>query len=244
MPQPSSILNPSGLCLLHFLDETGHEQFADPQYPIFGIGGCAALAESSHRLVDVPWRQMKQKFFGSETFPLHASSTLATATAEQRQGIVTFFRENLFSRFAAVIQFDSPIPHEFPPYQIVAGTIYNRIGEIANPYPLDSLALIFEASDRGNKLAQRYFGSFRAEREGHGNLPIHRCFMKKNTQEPCLEIADFIINTAGRHVRHKMKTGLHEPNDLFTAIFQSVPKPLVSYISITSAQATPPPTKA
>jgi uncharacterized protein DUF3800 len=28
-------------CLLFFIDETGHETFADKNYPVFGLGGCA-----------------------------------------------------------------------------------------------------------------------------------------------------------------------------------------------------------
>jgi hypothetical protein len=31
-------------CLMFFADETGHEDFADPNYRVFGIGGCAVLA--------------------------------------------------------------------------------------------------------------------------------------------------------------------------------------------------------
>jgi hypothetical protein len=146
----------------------------------------------------------------------------------------------LFSRFAAVIRFDSPIPHIFPPYQIVAGGVYNRISQLAMPYPLDSLALIFEASDRGDLLAQRYFGSLRCKREDGSFLPIHHGIMGKHIGEPGLEIADFIVNTAGRHVRHFLKTGTHEANDLFDAIFQSVPKSLVSYLEITSAEIEAP----
>jgi hypothetical protein len=31
-------------CLMFFAYETGHEDFADPNYRVFGIGGCAVLA--------------------------------------------------------------------------------------------------------------------------------------------------------------------------------------------------------
>lgn len=236
-------LKPSNLCLLIYLDETGHEQFSDPHYPIFGIGGCAVLTESCHRLLEIPWRQMKKSVFGDSDTPLHASSTLRSATAEQRGGIAEFFRDMLFSRFAAVIRFDSPIPHIYPPYQIVAGTVLKRLEQLAMPYPFDSMALIFEASERGNILAQRYFGPLCCKRGNAGALPVHCGFMEKQIGEPGLEIADFVINTAGRHVRHFLKTGIHEANDLFDAIFQSVPKPLVSYIEITSAQDAPPESK-
>lgn len=230
-----SELSPSNLCLLYYLDETGHEEFADPRYPIFGIAGCAVLAGTCFRLVDEPWREMKQEFFGSRDTPLHANRTLASATPEQRQAIEIFFRETLFSRFATIVRFDAPIPAAYPPYQIVAGTTLKRIEEIAMPYPLDSMALIFEESERGDKLVRQYFGSIRAENDAIKPLPVHRCFMSKAAGEPGLEIADFIANTAGRHVRHALRVGTHDPSSLFKAIFHCVPKPLVSYIEITAA---------
>jgi hypothetical protein len=31
-------------CLMFFVDETGHEEFADPEFPVYGICGCALLA--------------------------------------------------------------------------------------------------------------------------------------------------------------------------------------------------------
>jgi hypothetical protein len=30
--------------LMYFVDETGHEDFANPEFPVFGMGGCAILA--------------------------------------------------------------------------------------------------------------------------------------------------------------------------------------------------------
>ena len=31
-------------CLLFFIDETGHETFADKNYPVFGLGGARLTA--------------------------------------------------------------------------------------------------------------------------------------------------------------------------------------------------------
>ena len=46
-------------CLLFFIDETGHETFADKNYPVFGLGGCAINSSSAAAVIAEPWRAMK-----------------------------------------------------------------------------------------------------------------------------------------------------------------------------------------
>jgi hypothetical protein len=36
-------------CLIFFIGETGHEDFADAAFPVFGMGGCALLAAAIAR---------------------------------------------------------------------------------------------------------------------------------------------------------------------------------------------------
>ena len=43
---------------LFFVDETGHETFADARYPVFGIGGCAILSSVADIEINEPLRQM------------------------------------------------------------------------------------------------------------------------------------------------------------------------------------------
>jgi hypothetical protein len=59
-------------CLLFFIDETGHETFADKNYPVFGLGGCAINSSSVAAVIAEPWRAMKAAHFGGEDVPLHA----------------------------------------------------------------------------------------------------------------------------------------------------------------------------
>jgi hypothetical protein len=54
-----------------------------------------------------------------------------------------------------------------------------------------------------------------------------------------LEVADFIVNTAGRHVRHAIMTGEREPNDFFNVTFRNVPQLLTHFVEITAAERTP-----
>ena len=228
-------LHPSNLCLLVYLDETGQEEMKDLQCPIFGMGGCAVLCGTAHRLLDEPWRMMKQDYFGNCEFPFHATSTLGSATAGQRAAVVEYFKSTLISRFAAVIRFNSFLSPTLSPYQIITAVMFNMIGKVANAYPLDSLALIFESSERGDPLVQRWFSTMRAD-DGHGKpLHVDFAFMDKARRDPGLEVADCIINTAGRHVRHHVRTGQRQPNELYSAVFNSVPRPLVQFIDIEGA---------
>ncbi len=59
-------------CLVFFVDETGHETFADPNFPVYGFGGCAALATKMDIEIRNPWRTMKDRHFGGAESPLHA----------------------------------------------------------------------------------------------------------------------------------------------------------------------------
>ena len=238
-----SALKPSNLCLLIYLDETGQEELKDQQYPIFGIGGCAVLCQTTHRLLDKPWREMKKVYFGNEDFSFHASSTLASATAQQRSAICHFFKNALISRFAAILRVNTVLSPELIPYQVISSAVFSMIGKICIPYPLDSIALIYESSQRGNPLFQRWFTSLRIEDEHRKQLPIHFCVMDKTVKEPGLEIADCVINTAGRHVKHFLKTGQNQPNDLYSSVFQSVHEPLVQFIDVHAALVNEEPTK-
>jgi hypothetical protein len=68
-------------CLLFFIDETGHEAFADKNSPVFGLGGCA-INSSSAAAVIAEWRAMKAAHFGGEDIPLHANE-LRNPTTDQ-----------------------------------------------------------------------------------------------------------------------------------------------------------------
>ncbi|MEZ5722116.1 MAG: DUF3800 domain-containing protein [Paracoccaceae bacterium] len=48
--------------LLIFVDETGHEDFADPNTPYFGLAGCVCAASDYWRDIDQPWIAVEQAF--------------------------------------------------------------------------------------------------------------------------------------------------------------------------------------
>ena len=71
---------------------------------------------------------------------------------------------------------------------------------------VDVVALIFEASDRGDSLVKRDYDLASMDLKnmrGH-RVEVEGCFMPKASMEPGLEVADLIVHTAGRQRRHEM----------------------------------------
>jgi len=66
--------------------------FADKNYPVFGLGGCAINSSSAAAVIAEPWRAMKVAHFGGEDVPLHANE-LRNPTTEQLDALSKFFRE-------------------------------------------------------------------------------------------------------------------------------------------------------
>jgi hypothetical protein len=79
-------------CLLFFIDETGHETFADKCYSVLGLGGCVVNSLSSAAIIAEPWRAMKAGHFGGKDVPLYANEH-RNPTTEQLSALSTFFRE-------------------------------------------------------------------------------------------------------------------------------------------------------
>jgi hypothetical protein len=227
------ILDPS--CLLVFVDETGDMSFSDKKFPIFGLGGCATLASSYMKIIANPWNDMKEKYFEGSNKHLHASE-LRDPTIEQIEAITSFFKKNLFSRFAALLNVETKINVTMDNYHLAARALLERIKDIAQWYKLDEIALIVEQSKKGNRLAERYFPKYEFKKNGNTKIPITYLFISKETNEPGLEVSDFIIHTAGCQVRRRIQTENIEFRKDFKAIFQEVNDYLVSYIKIDKAK--------
>jgi hypothetical protein len=80
-------LYPASDCLLIFLDEVGHEEFAGNQH-YFGYRGCAVMARDYEALKQ-QWRTIRQLFTGNPDQPVHAAEVWPTV--EQFQALKTFF---------------------------------------------------------------------------------------------------------------------------------------------------------
>jgi hypothetical protein len=105
--------------LMVFVDDTGHEALA-PGHVVYGLGGCAALGRDLGRLIQRPWRGIRERVTGSPDTPLHANKfpTLARGH-EDFEAVANFFRDQPFYRFGALITVNTTLPDELGKVQAV-----------------------------------------------------------------------------------------------------------------------------
>jgi hypothetical protein len=224
-----STLEASSNCLLVFVDETGHEDFADKEHPVFGMGGCATINSLYNSVIRKPWLELKAKSFGGADTPLHASE-LHNPSPDQIKGLCNYFQANKFFRLYEIIKSTTPFPKDLVPYQIIAMGLLERIREIATMCPLDSIAMIFESSERADNLIGKYFSAYQFEIDGKA-ISFDRYRMLKTSKEAGLEVADFIIHTAGAQVRARMNNNSAQRKD-YACVFSNIDKCLVSSFEI------------
>jgi hypothetical protein len=207
-------------CLMFFVDETGHEEFADPQFPIFGMGGCGVLAAAIDQNLRLPWRDMKARHFGGANVPLHASD-LRDPSEQQLEALNQFFETNPFGRFAVTMTRKTVLPEQIKPIQAMPGLLRRRWEELTprfQPFPVE-VAFIHEASARGEALLERYFGPSIVTIDGK-RVNVHHGIMPKGDE--ALEVTDFIVHTAGGQARHGIKPNGRVRRD-FEAVFRANP---------------------
>ena len=207
-------------CLMFFVDESGHEEFADPKHPVFALGGCAVLAAAIDGVLRSPWRGIKARHFGGANVPLHASA-LRNPTPEQMAAIGGFFHSQPFGRFAVTMTASTALPHGMKAIEVMPGALRRRWEELTprfSPLPVE-VAFIHEASDRANHLLQTYFGESVVVIDGK-RVPAHHAIMPKTDE--ALEVADFIVQAAGAQARCGLGPD-DEPRKDFAAVFRSNP---------------------
>jgi hypothetical protein len=103
---------------------------------------------------------------------------------------------------------------------VISASIKKRWEELAtrmNPTPTE-VAFFFEASERTDELIQKYFSPIFVNIEQRA-VPVYYGLMDKSSGDPALEVADFIVHTAGRQALNwsRGKTGIRRDfQDIFT----------------------------
>jgi len=219
--------------LLFFVDETGGESLSDPSYPVFGLGGCLVRAEDYVERVGGPWRTMKRRHFGGFDAPMHA--TELRPTPEQLGAMAEFFSTGTFFRVAAVVKKSTRIGAGIGSVYQAAGTMLLRnLAAVLRRADCSGVTTVFESSDRGDRLAKRFFPAARAHAEGK-EIPLRWRTMVKAAGEPGLEVADFVMHAAGNQVRSH-EQGRHRYRKDFICVFQNVDASLVEFSEVSTIE--------
>jgi hypothetical protein len=207
-------------CLMFFVDDSGHEEFADPKHPVYALGGCAVLAAAIDGVLKSPWPEIKARHFVGADEPLHASE-LHDLTPEQMAAIGGFFNTQAFGRFAVTMTASTALPRSLKAIEVMPGALRRRWEELTphfSPLPAE-VAFIHEASDRANHLLETYFGESVVVIDGK-RVPAHHGIMPKGDE--ALEVADFIVQAAGAQAKRGLRPDEESRKD-FAAVFRSNP---------------------
>jgi hypothetical protein len=219
--------------LVVFVDDTGHERLVEG-HPVYGLGGCAALASDLDRLIREPWRDVRRTVMRSPDAPLHAHGFARTARPEDIAAVAQFFRAQPFARLGAIISTKAARDDGISAIMTIAGVLKNRIIGIARWTPFTEINVIFEASGRSDRLMEEAFADFKIEENGKP-IPVECFFMPKSVGEPALEVADFVMHAVSRQARHRMDGKEGFVRD-FAAVFHDQDPRRVSFMDVEAAR--------
>lgn len=188
--------------LLVFVDETGQEDFADPNAPFFGLAGCVCVAGDYSKVIDAPWRAVEQSF-PTDMLPLHATDLRPLLMrSEQFAALERFFVKGDFGRFATVAKRD--IENEltgtllYPLVQQTFQRILNLIKKSGRDF--SQLIIVIEHCERLDTQYAEFFRSFHLNRKDGTPVPTFVCTQAKSSGEDFMRglcVADFLAHTAG-----------------------------------------------
>ena len=225
-------LNLSEGTLAVFVDDTGHEALVEG-HPVYGLGGCAVMAADLDRVIRRPWHEVRRKITGSPDTKLHAASFGRTATPDQIGIVADFFRTQPFARLGAIISVKAT-RGGLAPLPIIAGTLKNRIIDVAKWTPFREVNVVFESSHRADRQIEDAFGDFNIEENGKP-IPLECYFMPKSAGDPALEVADFVMHAVGRQARRRIEGREGFAPD-FAAVFHSVDRKLVTFMEVSKVE--------
>jgi hypothetical protein len=152
-----TILELKPTTLAFFIDDTGHERYADKNHPVFGLGGCAVMSSHYDLVIRQPWNRVREICTGSAKGRLHAAKFSPIASTKNVQAVESFFQTCQFFRLAVITSSQTTHAEGLSPLQLVCDVLYSRIRDIAQWTPFEEVAIIFEASERLNRPLQRAF---------------------------------------------------------------------------------------
>lgn len=193
-------LKPGADDLLVFIDETGHEKFAGNQ-GFYGLGGCVVLAAGYTHFKE-RWRAVRKAINDDPDLPLHGSEF--ERTADNFAVLSEFFLNPSFARIVVTITKAASLPAGINPCVPVMGLLQEEIAFVAAALPCKSVWIIFESSQRADAIVQACFSQL-TPIDGASPHPVVKSLMPKSSNEPGLEVADFIVSAAGSQAQRRLR---------------------------------------
>ena len=217
MPTFNEELKPAANDLLFFADDTGHETFAGSQ-GFYGLGGCAVLGAGYAHLKD-RWAEVRRAINGDPSAPLHASEM--RRDPKNFAALSKFFMDHSFVRIAATTTKAIGLPPLMHPCVPVLGQLKEEIAIVTALLQCAKVWMILESSQRADPIIQACFSQL-TPLNGSSALSVEKCLMPKSSNEPGLEVADFIVSAAGSEVQRRLRgQSGHAPD--FADVFCRLP---------------------
>jgi hypothetical protein len=141
--------------LLIFVDETGNEDFSDPNNPTFGRGGCGALHTEYKNRISKPWKRLKRERLGGATKPFHAADFEKTRPTIRQIGGINEFMARPFWRFATMCDARTEFPEGVDAHRAISLVTIQYFARLVAKCDVDVVGLIFEGSERGDSFVKR-----------------------------------------------------------------------------------------
>ena len=208
-------LNITPRMLAVFIDETGNEDFSDPNFPIFGRGGCAIIGSSYQRIIEKPWHSLKKQILGTDKKHFHTVEFAQTRPNKLQIEAINTFVKGKFHRFFAYNHKNTNRSESIDGHKAVSISLIPRIQNIAKKSMIDSVALIFENSKRGNTLVERdiNLSTIKMINAIGQKVETNGYFLDKKSMTAGLELANLIVHTAGRQARLLYKNHTNNTHD-------------------------------
>ncbi len=230
------VLDVSDDALIVGIDETGCEDYKDKENPVFGLGGCAVLAKDFFRLLDTPWSQMKELYFGGASTQLHASD-LRRPTSEQLEALGNFFTKFPFYRFATMSANSFNNDTRETNIHLLAVSVMNQLAKFGRLVQPTEVIFVCDSSNRIEKDLVKHFSTYRFN-NGKNEIFTKVLLATKDKLASCVEVADFVVHPAGAQVRNrvlgKYRVGQGYRKD-FELVFNKVDGRLSDYQEMLSA---------
>jgi hypothetical protein len=193
-------LKPDADDLLVFVDDTGHETFAGDQ-EFYGLGACVVLG-AGYAHLKAKWGEVRTIAAGDPDAPLHASTI--ERKPEIFEALSGFFLDPSFIRIAVTTTKVIGLPSNMPPCVPVMGQLRQEIATVASLLPCKRIWITVESSQRADPIVRNCFDQLTSLNTSQP-LPVERSFMPKSSNEPGLEVADFIVSAASSEVQRRMR---------------------------------------